>query len=152
VAASIIRISLSGSGEAQQAKAMIGQMQTMLKSVDPNAPPGDPAVVVKTLLEQAKVKSNNYVDLSSPEALDVLAAISAAIPPEIDVTVTAFEYKGDRASIAGTAARLEDPNEITKRLSQVPIFGKVEMESSTKTNNDLYRFRINVNLKKGEGS
>ena len=107
---------------------------------------------VNGLLEQAKVKSNNYVDLSSPEALDVLAAISAAIPPEIDVTVTAFEYKGDRASIAGTAARLEDPNEITKRLSQVPIFGKVEMESSTKTNNDLYRFRINVNLKKGEGS
>lgn len=152
VAASIVRVSISGSGDAQQVKAMIGQMQTMLKSVDPNAPPGDPAVVVKTLLEQAKVKSDNYVDLSSPEALDVLAAISAAIPPEIDVTVTAFEYKGDRASISGTTARLEDPNEITKRLSQVPIFGKVEMESSTKTNNDLYRFRINVNLKKGGGS
>ena len=152
VAALGFRMASRGSSGANQSKAIVAEMQNALKAAVPQAPAADPVIYLKQLFEQAKAKSQNYQDLSTPTALEVLAAISTTIPTTINVTVSALDYKGDRASISGTAEKLEDPNEITKLLAQVPYFEKVELENSALTGNDqLYRFRINITLKKGGG-
>ncbi|HUT56163.1 MAG TPA: type II secretion system protein GspL [bacterium] len=146
-----LRVSVTGSSDKQRAVAVKKQMEQVFKQYFPNVPVQDPARQLKMMLDDAKAKQPEFEELASPSALDCLAQVSAAIPDTITVTLTSFDYRSGRISLAGDADKLEDPNEITKRLQQVPIFPKVDLEGGSQTQDQRVRFKISIDLKKDAG-
>lgn len=143
-----IRVSVSGSSEKQRSQAVKKEMESMFRKSFPGIPVQDPARQVKTMLDQVKAKQPDYVELGYPSALECLAEVSNAIPSSITVAITSFEYRNGRVSISGDADKLEDPNEIAKRLQQVPVFAKVDLSGATATQDQKVRFKISIDLKK----
>lgn len=146
------RALIFGSAQQNQAKAAQTEMAAAFKANFPGAPVVDPAAQLRQFLEDAKLKQTKYQDLSLPTALDVLSAVSTVIPPTISVTIRSFDYKGDRVTIYGNALKYDDPNQITKLLTQVPFFAKVDLENVTQVNKDTnpeVQFTIKIELRKG---
>jgi hypothetical protein len=143
--------SFSGASSKGEVTAIRNQIATAFQETFPNRPAADPVVQIGTILKEYKEKQKNYEELDYPSALWVLSEISQAIPPEISVTITAFEYKGKDVSISGNASKLDETNEIEKRLAQVPLFHNVKLDKATKTKEDEYRFKIMFELKKESG-
>ncbi len=146
-----VRVSLSGSSDKQRTISVKKEMEQAFRKQFPTVPVQDPARQIKTMLDEAKAKQPEYEELSYPGALDCLAQISAAIPNTISVTLTSFDYRNGRISISGDADKLEEPNEITKRLQQVSFFPEVDLENSTQTQDQKVRFKISIDLKKDTG-
>lgn len=143
-----VRASISGSSEEQVVEQIRQEMAADFQKEFPQAAVVDPSRQLKQMLKDVKAKQQKYQDLSYPTALEILAAISAAAPEELNVTVTSFDFRNDKATISGDAEKLEEPNELAKKLSQVPILYKADLQDNRKVSETDYRFKISISMKK----
>lgn len=144
-----VNISVSGSSETQQARAVKDEMKRVFTANFPGEAAPDPAKFLGLKLVEAKAKHVKFQDLDYPSAINVIAAISAAIPDTVSVTLSSFEFKGNKVNISGTADKYEAPNEIHKRLAEVSFFKKVELKNVRRRNEEEVHFDIGIDLNKG---
>ncbi len=145
------KLSTSGSSEAMEVVGIQGEVENAFAKTFPNTPLIDPQKQIQQQLKEAKDKHQHYQDLVHPSALESLAAVSSSIPGSIDVTLTKFDYKGDSLRISGTTSRLDDPNQITKMIAQVPVFKSVELNNSRRSSENEFRFDVTISLGKEPG-
>jgi len=144
-----VRFSVGGSSEAREVEAIRTEMETAFKQAFPGEPVVDPARQISQILDETTEKFQRYRQLTGPTALKAVAAVSAAIPPSIEVTITSFDYNGERLSISGVTDNLDSPNEIAKKLGQVPFFEKVELGNARQMKDFEFRFDISATFRKG---
>ncbi len=137
-----------GSSENREAEMIMDQIEQAYATRFPDEPVVNPSAQISGKIEDAKAKYQKYREMEQPRALDVLAAISSSIPEDIEVTITSFDFKGDKLSLSGVTRKLDEPNEISKRLAQTPIFYKVDLENTQKVSETEFRFKMSVSLAK----
>jgi len=145
-----VRSTVRGAGETVEIQKIESQMETTFKKYFPEEPIIDPPRQVSSMIEQAKKKRPLYQDLANLTPLVYLAGISSSIPNDYDVVIESFSYKdnGERVEIKGKSSKLEEANEIVKKLSEVPVFDKVTLDNNTKIRDDEYSFNIKIEHKK----
>jgi general secretion pathway protein L len=145
---------VSGASEKDKAADIRNEIGNAFRAAFPGQPVSDPAAQLKATLKSYKEKQKSYEELDYPSALSVLAEISKAISPDLKVTVTSFDCKGKDVSISGTASKLDETNEVEKRLAAVPGFIKVKLDRATSAKDkteDSWHFSIKIELKKVHG-
>jgi general secretion pathway protein L len=142
----------SGASDQSKAAAIRSEMLAEFQAVFPGKPVSDPKDQISALLKSYKEKQKSYEELDYPGPLEVLAEVSKAVPPEIKVTISSLEYKGKDVSINGETEKLDDTNEIEKRLASVPMFFKVKLDKANSVKEGAtWRFKINFDLRKVHG-
>jgi general secretion pathway protein L len=143
-----VRMFVSGSSVNQQRQVIEKEMDDIFKANFPGVQVVDPARQLKAMMEEARARQVKYEELTYPSAMACLAEVSKAIPNSINVKLSSFEYRNDRVNLAGSTDKLEDPNEMKARLSQVPIFHNVKIDENREIKENEVRFKVSISLKK----
>ncbi len=141
----VFSASVTGSSSDENSAAIVDLMKKEFAAYFPGEPIVDPTVQIKNKLDETKAKKIKYEDLSNPSALTVMAALSSAVPDDLVVTITSFDFKGDKLVLKGECEELDIPNKVAKELEKVPIFKKVDLGNVTSGKEK--KFTIDIDLR-----
>lgn len=104
----------------------------------------DPLHQMKTQVEALKKRENMDVSEAHPLSVDLLQAITSALPPDLDIEFTRFVRTQTNLVISGSTDRFNTVDDMKSRLDRVQIFKSVEINSASM---DKTLNRVAFNLK-----
>jgi len=106
---------------------------------------GDPVDQLKRRIEEAKKKFG--VLGSGTSALDVMKAVTDAIPKEVRVSFQEFLLEGDRLKLQGEASSFESVDKVKAELQKTPAFAEVQVLDTRMGVDNKVKFRFDIKLK-----
>jgi type II secretion system protein L len=106
---------------------------------------GDPVEQLRRRLEEAKKKFG--VLGSGTSALDVMKAVTEAIPKEVRVSFQEFLLEGDRLKLQGEASSFESVDKVKAELQKTPAFAEVQVLDTRMGVDNKVKFRFDIKLK-----
>jgi general secretion pathway protein L len=107
--------------------------------------PGDPVRDMRDKLNDAKKRFGALG--SGTSALDVMQAVTDAIPKEIRVTFQDFLLEGDRLRLQGDAPSFESVDKVKAELQKSPLFADVSVQDTRMGVDNKVKFRFEIKLK-----
>ncbi len=104
----------------------------------------DPLHQMKTQVEALKKRENMDFSEAHPLSVDLLQAITSALPPDLDIEFTRFVRTQTNLVISGSTDRFNTVDDMKSRLDRVKLFKSVEINSASM---DKTLNRVAFNLK-----
>jgi type II secretion system protein L len=102
-------------------------------------------------VKMREIRSQGFASSRSLPAsqIDILNAISTALPKTLDIRVSQLVSSMERVQISGTTNTCEAVNKAKQLLEQTAIFSEITIVSANMDqNNDQVRFKLTIDLKK----
>jgi Tfp pilus assembly protein PilN len=106
---------------------------------------GDPVREMRDKLNDARKRFGALG--SGTSALDVMKAVTDAIPKEIRVTFQDFLLEGDRLRLQGDAPSFESVDKVKAELQKSPLFADVQVQDTRMGVDNKVKFRFDIKLK-----
>ncbi len=131
----------------QQAQAVRGQVVEIFRTEFQNVPIQDPEA--QTRQQIGILDKKLAVFSSSAPPAEVLRALSAAAPQDVDVTLDGMTLEGSRVTLEGHCADFESIDKLKNAFTGVEPFGEIRVQDQSKDGN-VVRFTMVIELARAE--
>ncbi|MFN7951958.1 MAG: pilus assembly protein PilM [bacterium] len=133
----------------QQAQGVRNQVVEIFRTEFKNVPIQDPEAQTRQQIGILD-KKINLLSSSAPPA-EVMRALSAAAPADVDVTLDGMTMEGSRVTVEGHCSDFESIDKLKTALTGVEPFGEVRVQDQSKDGN-VVRFTMILELTRGEAA